>query len=140
MSKGKKTILVVDADAPHRESMRRILRTAGYRVLEAADFRDAENVHQQHRGQIDLLLTAISLPGGNGYDLAKGLREAEPDLEVLFVSGPTGATVGRYHDVPLTELQTLGRPFESGDLLQRVKALIADRSDPPKANHFAQET
>src|SRR5260370_22030687 len=99
MPKGKPTILVVDADARHRESMRRVLRAEGYRVLEAADYRAAENVHQQHRGQIDLLLTALSLPVGNGHDLAQALRDVESELKRLFVSGSTGAKAGRYYQV-----------------------------------------
>jgi CheY-like chemotaxis protein len=59
-SRKKQTILVVDADSSHRQSMRRALRAESYRVLEAVDYRYAENVQQQHCGQIDLLVTAIA--------------------------------------------------------------------------------
>jgi len=124
MSKGKPTILVVDADSSHRQSVRSTLRAGEYRVLEAVDYRHAEHVQQQHRGQIDLLLTAISLPGGNGYELAKALADAEPHLKVLFVSGETGAKASRYYNAPWVELQTLTRPFEPADLLQRVEFLL----------------
>ena len=122
--KGTPTILVVDADSPHRQSMRRALRAEGYRVLEAADYRGALNVQQQHCGQIDLLLTAISLPGGNGYELARALLDVEPDLKVLFVSGEAGAKVSRYYNAPWAELQLLTRPFEPAELLRRVKFVL----------------
>lgn len=92
-------------------------------MLEAADCRAAENV-QRHGGQIDLLLTAISLPGGTGYELAKALVDVEPHLKVLFVSGETGAKASRYQNPPSTELQTLTRPFEPADLLRRVKSIL----------------
>lgn len=118
------TILVVDADPSHRQSLREALRVKGYRVLEAADYRAAENVEQQHRGQIDLLVTAISLPGGNGYELARALAGVEPDLKVLFVSGETGAKARRYNNVAWTDLQTLARPFEAADLLRRIKSIL----------------
>ena len=95
-----------------------------YRVLEAADYRAAENVRQQHRGQIDLLLTAISLPGGNGYELAKALVDVEPDLKVLFVSGEAGAMASQYQNSPWKELQLLARPFGPADLLRRVKSIL----------------
>lgn len=93
-------------------------------MLEAVDYRGAENVQQQHGGQIDLLLTAISLPGGNGYELARALLNVEPDLKVLFVSGQTGAKASRYYTAPWAELQTLPRPFEPADLLRLVKSLL----------------
>jgi DNA-binding response OmpR family regulator len=124
MSQTRPTILVVDADPVYRQSMRGALRTEGYRVLEAADYRAAENVRQQHRGQINLLLTAISLPGGSGYELARSLADAEPNLRVLFVSGEAGAKASRYQNTPWTELQTLTRPFEPAELIRRVKAIL----------------
>jgi two-component system, cell cycle sensor histidine kinase and response regulator CckA len=103
--------------------MRRALRAVGYRVLEALDYRGAENVQQQHRGEVDLLVTAISLPGGNGYELARTLADVQPDLKVLFVSGETGAKASRYYVSAWTE-HTLTRPFELTDLLQRVKFIL----------------
>src|SRR5262245_11220673 len=59
----KATILLVDPDSTDRQLMRRTLRLEGYRVLDAADCRHAENVQQQHRGEIDLLVAALALPG-----------------------------------------------------------------------------
>src|ERR1700674_4009649 len=103
MFKGKPTILVVDGDAQHRESARRALRTRGYRVLEAADYQHAENVHAQHCGQIDLLLTAISLPGGNGYELCNALRAVDKGIKVLYVSGQAGAKVSEFYDKDLMD-------------------------------------
>jgi DNA-binding response OmpR family regulator len=114
----------VDADALHRQFVRTALRAAGYRVLEAADFRAAENVGQQNRGQIDLLLTAISLPGGNGYELARAFVSVEPKLKVLFVSGEAGAKAGRYQNAPWKDIQTLRRPYEPDDLLERIKFIL----------------
>jgi DNA-binding response OmpR family regulator len=124
MSKVWPTILVVDADAVHRESMRRSLRAKGYRVLEASDFQQAENVHAQHCGQIDLLLTAISLPGGNGYELANTFLNTDSGIKVLFVSGETGAKVSEFYDKPLMDSRTLSRPFKPADFLRRVKQLL----------------
>ena len=113
----------------HREAVRRTLRADGYRVLDAADYRNAINVHQQHGGQIDLLLTAISLPGGNGYELARTLVEIEPNLKVLFVSGQAGAKVSRFYGVQRTERHILQRPFRPADLLERIKQVLD--SDTP---------
>jgi len=118
------TILVVDGDAPHRESMRHILRAAGFRVLEAADYRGAQNAHQRHLAQIDLLLTAISLPGGNGYELFKALLDVEPGIKVLFVSGEAGAKISEFYSVPSMDANTLRRPFEPAELVERIRDVL----------------
>jgi DNA-binding response OmpR family regulator len=119
------TILLVDSDCGHRAALARTLRGGGYRVLEGNGYQDAENLYQLHAGEIDLLLTAISLPGRNGYELADQLRAAEQGLKVLFVSGMTGAVLRRFYGREPDDKNTLFRPFEPGDFLQRVKALLA---------------
>jgi len=118
------TILVVDGDALHRESMRHVLRSSGYRVLEASDFRGALNTHQQHPGQIDLLLTALALPGGNGYELSKALLDIESHIKVLFVSGEAGAKVSEFYAMQHMDTCPLRRPFTSAELLERIKDVL----------------
>jgi two-component system cell cycle sensor histidine kinase/response regulator CckA len=114
----------VDGDALHRESVRRLLRAEGYRILDATDYRNAINVHHQHRGQISLLLTAVSLPGGNGYELAKALTAVEPSLRVLFVSGQAGAKLSRFYGMLWGSRHTLTRPFNPTELVIRVKQIL----------------
>ena len=119
------TILVVDSDPIHRESMALTLRTAGYRVLEARSYQDADNMRQSHLREIDLLVTAITLPERNGYQLAARMTSIEPGIKVLFVSGATGALLSRFYGRRPDDRATLHRPFEPDDLLQRVKSLVS---------------
>lgn len=119
------TLLVVDSDVVHRESMARALRAQGYRVLEARSFQDAVNLYQLQAGKIDLLVTAISLPGRNGHELAEQLIAAEPGLRVLFVSGVTGALLSRFYGRDPDNRATLIRPFEPDDLSRRVTELLS---------------
>ena len=119
--KRKRTILVVDDEKSDRETMRRTLEEAGYAVLEAADFHQAVDVHQRHLGEIDLLLTAIALPGNNGYELARRIFQIDPNPKVLFVSGYTGAEVSRFYNMPTTGAHLLDKPVQRADLLDRVR-------------------
>jgi DNA-binding response OmpR family regulator len=111
-----KTILVVDDEDGTRGLISLILREGGYAVLEAADCETAERIHQRHRGKIDLLLTDIGLPDADGCYLAAALREAEPELEVLFMSG-----MGQPEEfAPL-----LQKPFGVAELLRSVRNQVA---------------
>jgi DNA-binding response OmpR family regulator len=111
-----KTILVVDDEDATRRLIGDILRQVGYAVLEAPDCETAENIHRNKPGEIDLLLTDISLPGPNGGELAAVLRRAEPQLHVLFMSGQPDFA-GVYEPF-------LHKPFGVAELLRQVEMTV----------------
>jgi two-component system, cell cycle sensor histidine kinase and response regulator CckA len=119
-----KTILLIDDETSQRTFMRRVLEDAGYNVLEGADYDEALVVHSQHKGKIDVLLTDISLPGRNGYELAKALLAIDPGLNAIFVSGLAGAEACRFHGMATTDVHFLEKPFNAADLLRRVRCVL----------------
>ena len=112
------TILVVDDDDSVRRVTERLLRTSGFTVLTATSGADALVVANTHRGTIDMLLTDIVMPGMSGRDLARELGVLRPAMKVLFMSG--------YHQhSPLADSQFLTKPFHRGELLEKVRAMLA---------------
>ncbi len=94
--RGTETVLVVEDEQSVRLLTRMVLERQGYRVLEAANGREALEVWQRHVGRIDLLFTDIVMPEGmSGRDLADRLRERRPDLKVIFTSGYSADIAGR---------------------------------------------
>jgi DNA-binding response OmpR family regulator len=124
------TILLVDDEETDRTVVRRILESKGYAVLEADTYQRAWTVFEKNRGSIALLLTDISLPGGNGCELWVGMRKRNPDLKVLFVSGHVGSEVLRFHGLEPSDLHFLGKPFKAGDLLARVTQVLGSPEYP----------
>lgn len=137
MSMSERTILIVDDEAAQRDLMRVVLRLEAYGILEASDYDDALAVQQAHRGEIDLLLIDLSLPGGNGYDLAEALLAIEPHLKVLFVSGPVGAELCKFFGMSITDVHFLQKPFQSAELLRHVKSVL-ESGDPLAGTASAQ--
>ncbi|MDA8170011.1 MAG: PAS domain S-box protein [Nitrospiraceae bacterium] len=84
---GTETILVAEDEPSIRELMGELLRPLGYNVLEAAGSEEALNISGSHKGCIDLLLTDIVMPGMNGRQLAKSIKEKRPGMKVIFMSG-----------------------------------------------------
>ena len=125
MSMNNRTVLVIDDEAEQRDLIRRILRVGAYSVLEASDYGDALAVQANHLGEADVALIDISLPGGNGYDLAKELLAIEPHLEVLFTSGHAGAELCRFFNMPVSDVHFLQKPLQLTELLGRVKLVLA---------------
>ena len=78
------TILVVDDDAPLREVVRMALQLGGFTVVEAGDGRAA--LDMLDRASIDLVVLDIGMPGMDGCELARRLREQEWGKRVTLVA------------------------------------------------------
>ena len=122
------TILVVDDEQTDREQMRRTLQDEGYTVIEADTYQEALRVFELNRQSFELLIADVSLPGGNGCELAIALRQQKPDLRVLFVSGYCGAEICRYYSLDVSDEHFLRKPFTDADLKSRVSQIL-DSSD-----------
>jgi two-component system, cell cycle sensor histidine kinase and response regulator CckA len=111
-----KSILLVEDEALVREGAAEVLAARGYVVLTATNAAEAEILHRAHRGNIDLLLTDIVLPGEPGPELARRLCDESSHLRVLYISGhgeQMGAAVGSGNSY-------LPKPFCADTLLEAV--------------------
>ena len=120
------TILLVEDEAFVREVTGEVLRSAGYRVFIARNPKEAELLHEKYGDEMDLLITDIVLPGEDGCALAQKLREKQPRLRVLFVTGYGNRMEGHDGD----ELDWLAKPFSSLALLERVGKLLNRENKP----------
>jgi DNA-binding response OmpR family regulator len=133
--KKEKTVLVVDDEKRDRDVIHGALVAEGYAVLDARNYWEALQVYEQSHGQIDLLLTAIALPGNNGYELAHSLSASDAALRVLFVSGATGAEVSRFYNMPVRGPHLIEKPFQVADLVARVNRAFRSRSRQLRVQH-----
>jgi signal transduction histidine kinase/CheY-like chemotaxis protein len=121
---GSATILVVEDEAGVREIAVAILRSLGYRVLEAADGDEGLLVFGAHAAEIDMLLTDVVLPGKvRGRELAERITAMRPEVKVLFMSGYTENSI--VHHGRLDEgVQLLGKPFKREQLARKVAEVL----------------
>lgn len=124
MSVKRGTILVVDDEEAVRTLASMVLTRSGYRVLVAGDCEEAMAVQQQHQDELDLLLTDISLPGGNGRELATAILDVQPEIKVLYMSGLPGFEVFEPHGRPPEGSDFLPKPFRTAELLNHVNGLL----------------
>jgi len=85
----------VDDSPGIRELARRLLERDGYRVLTAENGQAALRVFDQ-QAVIDILLTDVVMPGGNGPELTKQLLERHPTLKVIYMSGYTEEAIAQH--------------------------------------------
>jgi DNA-binding response OmpR family regulator len=82
---GQRTVLMLEEDERTRGLARSALSREGYRVIEAESLTTALVQFGGQVGQINLLMMNICLPDGlSTHALANCMREAKPDLKVLY--------------------------------------------------------
>ena len=124
---GRETILLVEDDDTVRALTARMLRENGYVVLEAGDPAAARECADAAAGQVDLLLTDIVMPGGNGRELAEALTARYPGLAVMFMSGYTPDVVLR-QGIEQETVTYLPKPFTEGALTAMVRQALNART------------
>jgi two-component system NtrC family sensor kinase len=123
---GTECVLVVEDEDHVRTLTAAVLRKNGYRVLEAASGKDALDVFQSHKAEIDLLFTDVMMPGNLlGDELAVRLQATKPSLAVLLTSGYTP-------EVTKTEFRGdgnfLSKPFAPAQMLAIVRQCLDQAS------------
>jgi CheY-like chemotaxis protein len=115
-------VLVVDADPAAIAAISHPLQHEGYFVASAFDADGALRVARR-LGPFELLITALRLAPVNGVELARALREREPELQVLYITSSSDAWFAP--SVPHTvDDDVLETPFSEHELLDAVAALL----------------
>lgn len=121
--RGAETILLVEDDQGVRTLCRKVLRTQGYKVLEAKSADEAARTCEQNDEPIHLLLADVVMPGRSGYHLATELQELRPDMRVLYVSGYTEDEVVQ-RGVVQSQVNFLQKPFSPHALSEKVREAL----------------
>jgi signal transduction histidine kinase len=118
------TVLLVEDEQDVRRAVRRMLERGGLRVLEAEDGRAAIELCCTTNEPIHVLLADLGLPRMRGPELATVLRDHNPGMKVLYMSGYMLDSVEGMDDPPPADA-FLQKPIEPGRLLRKLGALLA---------------
>ena len=122
--RGDETVLVVEDNPKVRKTVIRQLADLGYKIAEADSGAAALRLVKSGIS-FDLLLSDVIMPGGmTGYQLADELRQARPDLKVLFTSGYTELAAQNEHLTGRDSL--LSKPYRKQDLGRAIRAALDD--------------
>jgi CheY-like chemotaxis protein len=130
---GPETILLVEDEESLRQLVSRVLRSYGYRVVQARNGSEGVTAFAGMPQPPDLVLSDIVMPQMGGPQMVEELRKDHPGLKVLFMSGFTGEFSGdREARAGATILM---KPFTAETIAQRVRQLL----DEPPAPESGQE-
>lgn len=128
---GTETVLLVDDEAVVRGALRRVLKSCGYRVLEAKDAAEALALREGDGREAPLVVTDVVMPGPSGVELAARLLAGGAKVKVVLMSG-----FGNEH--PTEEMlrdprvRFLQKPFNASVLAKAVRELLDGPAGPGK--------
>jgi two-component system, cell cycle sensor histidine kinase and response regulator CckA len=87
----EKTVLIVDDDSGVRKLAAKVLSVRGFRVLEAQNGLEAVQLYGSYHPGIVLVITDVQMPVMDGIEEVRRLREIEPGVRAIFMSGTAHA-------------------------------------------------
>ncbi len=124
------TLLLVEDSGNLRQAGQSILESLGYRVLAAANGREALAVYAAS-GRVDLVITDMVMPEMGGRELSRELRRLDPNLKVLGITGyAVEGVVEELREVGF--LDVIYKPFAMKELARVIRCALDDEGAAPK--------
>lgn len=115
-----KKILVIEDNAIVRNTMTRILQSAGYAVVVAND--GLRGIDAFRKEQPDLVISDIIMPEQEGIATIRQILNEKPGTKIIAISG--GGRVGNTDFLQIARkmgaADALPKPFDPEDLLSRI--------------------
>ncbi|NJD37326.1 MAG: sigma-54-dependent Fis family transcriptional regulator [Geobacter sp.] len=120
----EKKLLVIDDEPAIREGVRRILESESFQVETFASGHAAlERIKQE---PFDLVVTDLKMPGISGMEVLKAIKEIQPDLPVIFITGYSSVD-SAVEVMKLGAVDYIAKPFTPEEMLQTVKTALEQR-------------
>jgi PAS domain S-box-containing protein len=114
-------VLLVEDEPRVRAQAQRLLRRAGYDVVEASDGVEGTHRFAEHRDEISVVVSDVVMPIVGGVEMVAALRAQRPGLPVVFVSGYTAEE----QDLSVDERTTfLIKPYTIDALCEAIGSVV----------------
>ena len=112
-------VLIVEDEVVLRQAVAKLLRKAGFEVLEAADGSSAVDILRAAVDKIDVILLDMTIPGASSADVVAAVAHSHPDTRVILTSAYSQEML----TAPVSP-QVRGfirKPFQVEDLVNRLR-------------------
>lgn len=116
-------ILIIDDEPAFREMVRNFLEAEGHEVLDAESGEAGLQLFRSHAP--DLIVTDIFMPGIGGLETIVKIREENPDVRIIAVSGQDGIAAATL--LPSGDKgadRGLAKPFRRRELIETIEDLL----------------
>ena len=126
---GNETILLVDDEPMVRELGTEILRSYGYRIVDAADGVEALEIYESRRAEIDLIILDLLMPKLSGKETLERLRQLDSTLKILICSGYGPRDTDAKLLAGDQQTPIVHKPFKPEELVYAVRRMLDTGGD-----------
>jgi len=120
---GTESLLVVDDETSLRTLLAAAFTRKGYSVITAATGLEAIEIINDPGRSLDAVLLDLNMPGTNGLQVLKVIREVRPKLPVLVISGHITPEV-RVEFQNMNQRELIQKPYRLDDVGRRLRAIF----------------
>ncbi len=117
-----KRIIVCEDEASIREFIVLNLKRSGYEVTDVGCGEDAVKVFKEHNGGFDVALLDIMMPGIDGFEVCKTLREMSDKIGIIMLSAKS-QEMDKVSSLMMGADDYITKPFSVTELVARVDAV-----------------
>lgn len=119
---GGGTVLLVEDEDMVRAVAERALTRAGYTVTTASDGDEGLDIVRGGE-KFDLIVSDVVMPAMDGPSMVRGIRQIDPQMPVLFMSGYAEEQLRK--EIDITDVHFLPKPFTVQQITEKVGAVLA---------------
>jgi DNA-binding NtrC family response regulator len=122
-------ILVIDDEEGIRENLQALLADEGHEVTLARNGKEGVMIYR--KGKFDLVLTDVIMPGQEGIETIRIIRQADPEAKIIAMSGGGRIKAGDYLDIAksLGAARVFRKPLDLNELFEAITEIL----NPPPA-------
>lgn len=118
---GSSRILLVEDEDAVRSFSVRALQNKGYEVFEASSGDNALELLAEQKPKLDLVVSDVMMPGMDGIEMGKKIRETYQGITIIYMSG---YTEDKFKDDMGPDIHFLAKPFTLKQLAEKVKEVL----------------
>lgn len=123
-----KTILIIEDDISIRDGLKDNLEFEGYRVITESNGKKGLQVALDQ--EVGLLLLDLMLPGLNGYQICRKLKQEKPGLPIIMLTA-RGSEMDKVSGLDTGADDYITKPFSLPELLARIRAALRRTGGEP---------
>lgn len=117
-----RTVLIAEDESSIRDFITVNLKIAGYNTIEASDGTEAIEKFKENADIIDVAILDIMMPGCDGFEVCRSIREKSPYTGVIFLSAKTQEE-DKIGGLSIGADDYITKPFSTSELLVRIDTL-----------------
>lgn len=117
--KNEYTILVVDDEIHMCEILKRLLEKVGYTVFTASNGKKALTITREQKP--DVILLDLMMPGMNGREICKVVREISPDTKVIYLTAKVESDLAKLKEIRNEADNFIAKPATSKKILSSIE-------------------